>query len=113
MLCNHLVQFVFGAGGVFQILAANFRFEEQRVIDLRALGILLAQELVLPDRGQQRAFVREHAAFLSEQIGHCCYGCWSFSSVGTLVVDIAKGVQHFFVAFAGALRWWSSLKLVA
>jgi hypothetical protein len=77
------------------------------------MGILLAQEFILAERGAGGFGVVEDAALFCEQVGYggdCGRG---FGCAGLVVVDGAEGVECLFIAVAGALPGGQSFEPVA
>lgn len=108
-----MTQLFFGAGCVFEVLAADFGLEQKGVLYLRAVRVLLAEEFVLSESRDRSVRVGEHAAFFREQIGYGCYGCGGFGCARVLMVDGAESIQHFFIAVSGALLRWKGFELIA
>jgi hypothetical protein len=110
---DHSTQLFLGAWNVLQILAADLGLKQQGIVDLRAPRILLAEKLILADRRTKSLLVAQHSALFGQQIGDRGNRRPGFGRRRTLVVDQAKGVQHFFVAISRPLLLRTRFQLIA
>src|SRR5579864_6620273 len=87
--------------GIVQIVFVDFTDGEQRVATIFAAGILLAQKLVLGNRGIQDLVIFETTAHLDQRFGHC--NCAGIGLAGSrrAVVDAAIGVENALVVAPG------------